>query len=569
MKRISLYLVFPILSIGLIAASHGQDGLGGDKTVRNALFLQQAMERARLHLVNAQPKKAVDVLEEQLPKVAGNASYLGLLREAYRAYITHLWLANQPELALRYRERLCVIEPTAAVDPALRPPTEKEKRGIEKPPVAVAEGGTSNPPYPKYVKTSEPVKKPEVVAVVDPGPRPSLVRAHGEAPESAIDPFDPSFRRPDPERDARVKLARMLLSRAEESFDKKRFAEARQLYEQAMQADRTTLSPSKDRYAYCLLEEVVTELNQPGLRPERLPVLQKQVAGALNLAPGLGETGKWLLREIDQRSRDKVGSGSSAGHGVVQVQHLGKNKEGWTVAETAHFRIFHHQGPELAQKVAQIAERTRAAMYRKWFGHDGVEWTPKCELILHNTADSYHKMTGVPATSPGHARIESDPSGKRVVSRRLDLRLDHPGVLETVLPHETTHVVLAGMFDGHAVPRWADEGIAVLSEPAEKIQQHRRNLTQSGSLGQLFSLKELMELNDYPQPRRIGAFYAQSVGLIDFLTRQKGPIAVTRFVADGLREGYESALRRHYGMDFQAMEQRWQEYLRSDAVAAR
>src|SRR5262249_30185886 len=153
-------------------------------------------------------------------------------------------------------------------------------------------------------------------------------------------------------------------------------------------------------------------------------------------------------RELDLRKKDMLTAAASPETGArTAIQHLGQNKEGWNVTETPHFRIFHHQGAELAEKVAQIAERTRLDMYRKWFGNDGIEWTQKCEVTLHQTGTDYQRMTGVPPGSPGHSRIESDPSGKRVVARRMDLRLDHPGFLEAVLPHETTHVVLAGMFD--------------------------------------------------------------------------------------------------------------------------
>ena len=104
----------------------------------------------------------------------------------------------------------------------------------------------------------------------------------------------------------------------------------------------------------------------------------------------------------------------------------------------------------------------------------------------------------------------------------MDMRLDAAGMVDAVLPHETTHVVLAGMFGIVEVPRWCDEGIAVLSEPADKIEAHRRNLHKFHADNQLFGLKELMELKDYPQARRIGAFYAQSVMLTEFLTQQKG-----------------------------------------------
>jgi len=64
-------------------------------------------------------------------------------------------------------------------------------------------------------------------------------------------------------------------------------------------------------------------------------------------------------------------------------------------------------------------------------------------------------------------------------------------------------------------------------------------------------------MNDYPERRRISAFYAQSVALVEFLTNQRGPAVLTSFVRDGLREGYEPALRKHYGMTFGQPPQAW------------
>src|SRR5262249_30197631 len=197
-------------------------------------------------------------------------------------------------------------------------------------------------------------------------------------------------------------------------------------------------------------------------------------------------------------------------------------------------------------------------------------WTPKCELVLHQTGADYQKMTGVAATSPGHSRIESDPTGKRVVSRRMDLRIDHPGFLDAVLPHETTHVVLAGMFGGPTGPSRGrqEEGTPAQPGREEKTQRPRRNLQRSASTGELFALKELMEMSDYPSPRRIGAFYAESVAVCDFLARQKGPTVLTQFIRDGLVEGYDASLRRHYGVDFATLETQWRDFISASSPVA-
>ena len=114
--------------------------------------------------------------------------------------------------------------------------------------------------------------------------------------------------------------------------------------------------------------------------------------------------------------------------------------------------------------------------------------------------------------------------------------------------------VLAGNFGPYAVPRWADEGLAVLSEPVAKIEQHRMNVTKAAREQKLFTVHELIHLNDYPEPRRLEAFYAQSVMLVDFLAQKKGPTVLVQFIRDGLKEGYEGSLRRHYDMDFTTLD---------------
>ena len=157
----------------------------------------------------------------------------------------------------------------------------------------------------------------------------------------------------------------------------------------------------------------------------------------------------------------------------------------------------------------------------------------------------------------------------RPVVRQVYLHCDDGNLLSAILPHETTHVVLAGEFGEQLLPRWADEGMAVLTEPREQIDRHLRNLPKHSQERQLFYLRDLLQLDNYPEPRRVGAFYSQSVSLVEFLSRQKSPQVFPRFVRDGLEGGYEEALRRHYGyQDFNELEQRWRASAFQDRAGA-
>jgi tetratricopeptide (TPR) repeat protein len=544
------FLLWLGIFFNLCPTGFGSPPAEEESAFQAALALQQAMEVARQHLRAGDTKKAVDVLEELLPRANGSTAFLRLLREAYRCYIKDLRLANNPTQAKRYLDRLCILEPSAAQDPSLRPPETSGKATASEPRTSPLASLPKLLPnwalnHPKRETNPVPAKPPVVRAKVESG-----------APDD--DPFAPANRRPDSPAAANRPEALALLNRAEEEFAQKRYAQARKLYESAYELDKSCLDNSRERWAYCMLDQVVSQFNEKG-RGLSAVDLEHQVRTAIALAPKLEQEGKRILREIDQNYKTPLAAGGRPED--TAVEHLGQNKEGWQVAKTRHFFIFHNQTREHVEEVAAIAERTRRDMYRKWFGRDDVDWSPRCELILHATGADYCAMTGVPGSSPGHSRIEQDPSGQRVIGRRMDMRCDNPGMLETVLPHETTHIVLAGMFDRHHVPRWADEGIAVLTEPAYKVDQHRRNLDKSQQEGLLFGLSELMRAENYPEPRRIAAFYAQSVCVVEFMSELRGPQTFTAFVRDGLNIGYEAALQKHYGMNMTELQRRWDQHL--------
>ena len=231
----------------------------------------------------------------------------------------------------------------------------------------------------------------------------------------------------------------------------------------------------------------------------------------------------------------------------------------WAVAESAHFRIYHNQSREIAGKAARIAEAARAAAAKKWFGEQAPAWDEPCAIYLYATGPEYSFATGQPPQLPGRSTF--DMQDGRVVGRRIDLHCDDPNAFIGVLPHETTHVVLAGRFGDRRLPHWADEGMAVLSEPLDRIDLHLRGLPRQRRDDELFPVAELMQMDDYPDGRRIGPFYAESVSLVEFLSAEKGPKAFARFLRDGLADGYESALKADYNIDgFDDLQQRWQRY---------
>ncbi len=326
--------------------------LDADAAFKNSLAVQRAMEQAHYSLYQERDaKKAVQILEDSLARINGNPAYLRLLRDAYRAYLQDLGIARQSALAEKYQNRLAILDPEAA-----RLMLNAAKGSLDKGLAQV----TASP----YLSDPQAGK-------------PATFRAKVQE-----DPFDLANQRSG--KGSRREQAKKWLAQAESEFTGRRFKAAALLYEQASQADQTSTDSSKSRWAYCKLTNVVERLNQGNLSGTVLPGLEREVNQAVEMAPALGDTGKWLLREIDKRRQPVLAAAAADVEAPIpSVQHKGRTKEGWQLTETAHFRIFHNQSKDFVEKVALVAERTRKDMQRKWFGNDGPEWNPKCDLYLH------------------------------------------------------------------------------------------------------------------------------------------------------------------------------------------
>ncbi|MGZ3430633.1 MAG: peptidase MA family metallohydrolase [Isosphaeraceae bacterium] len=236
----------------------------------------------------------------------------------------------------------------------------------------------------------------------------------------------------------------------------------------------------------------------------------------------------------------------------------------WHVRETANFRIY-HTDPVQAEQAAQAAEAVRTQQARRWGSSAArAPWSPRCDIYLYPTPKDFAQLTGQPETSPGFSTMAVN--GNRIVARRVNLRADHPQLLAAILPHEVTHVVLADLFTQQQIPRWADEGMAVLAEPPAEQASRASELTEPLREGRVFKLSELMAI-DYPSAEAWNLYYAQSVSLTQFLVEQGNPEQFVSFVRSAQRKGVEIALRESYHIEgFAELENRWQTFARRQAA---
>jgi hypothetical protein len=237
--------------------------------------------------------------------------------------------------------------------------------------------------------------------------------------------------------------------------------------------------------------------------------------------------------------------GLRSGDTVDSVSHCGQ----WLSIETPSFRIWTRLDREQAVALARRCEKVRDELRMKWLPETASDsWMPKTELVVHPTATDYARALGQPGGgSSGTTAVTVE--GDRVVRRRVDLRADAAEWSSSSLPHELTHLVLADHFAGRQLPRWADEGIAVLSESGSKQDERRRSAANTSSLGKLLPLSDLLTLRDYPAPEKRSAFYCQSASLVEFMVARAGAERFLQFIEKAMEVDYDAALKDVYQID--------------------
>ncbi len=522
-----------------------------DAKFQKILAVQKALLEGQDHFKKGNYQAAVFILEAQIASIDGNKEYLQLLHNAYQGHIRDLQAKGLTEEISKYEKRLQILDSGI---------TQGAKSGTVAPvstPAVLPAPATASviaSALSKFVVPTKVVEQPKTAQ--------DAPKVRGKIEDANEDnPF--SFTNTQRYHDARLRL-----DQAEKEFAGKNFRLASKLYEESYRLEPKVMPQSVERWAYCRLYSVVEAMNQKQ-NAKLDPQWENEIRVSLSMAPQLQSFGNTLLANIDQRKQE-IGATNplQPSAAVVEVKHTGPYQGNWYLAETKNFRVWHHLNQADATQVAKSSEACRVEAAMKWFGAVGNDWTPICEIYLHPTAQEYSKSTGAPVASPGHTTLKTE--GVRVLSRRIDLHTDEANMMTGVLPHETTHVVLAGRMGDQPVPRWADEGMAVLSEPKNRIQKHLDNLPKHARENTLFHVSRLMQMADYPEPKLVGPFYAQSVSLVDYLTRLKGPQAFGEFMKDGLKNGYESALSRHYGIQsYNDLNQSWWNACFSNNTAAK
>jgi hypothetical protein len=118
--------------------------------------------------------------------------------------------------------------------------------------------------------------------------------------------------------------------------------------------------------------------------------------------------------------------------------------------------------------------------------------------------------------------------------------------LGSTLAHELTHVVLATRF-GDSLPAWANEGAASMQDDSERMAIRRRIVARFAQSGAWPDLRAVLEAKNITPDDQES--YAVAASLTEYLLAHAGRAELLRFAVAGKQEGYDQALRDHYGIE--------------------
>ncbi|MFH1919562.1 MAG: hypothetical protein ABIP48_06750 [Planctomycetota bacterium] len=212
--------------------------------------------------------------------------------------------------------------------------------------------------------------------------------------------------------------------------------------------------------------------------------------------------------------------------------------------------VLQTQSPELAERFAKAAEQYRRDLAIEWLGEPMPEWSQPCVVTA---------QVGLNLGAGGATTFVFDRG--EVFGWRMTIQGSAERILDSVLPHEITHMVFACRFR-RPLPRWADEGGATSVEHPTERAKHHKMLVEFLRSNRGIAFNRMFTMEQYP--RDIMPLYAQGYTLCEFLMQQGGRRKFLDFLADGLEANqWSAATKGHYGFaDVGTLQNAWLAWVR-------
>ena len=206
-----------------------------------------------------------------------------------------------------------------------------------------------------------------------------------------------------------------------------------------------------------------------------------------------------------------------------------------SIVQSPNFRVY-ARNAQLANQVARSAEEFRKQLAVHWLGEELPNWPEPCPIAVNDG----------PKT-PASGETKYTLIGGGVAGFNMSVSGTPERIIDSVLPHEITHTVMASHFAalGKPVPRWADEGACTTVEHQSERSKHDIMLVRYLHEGRGIPFATLFTLKDYP--RDLMPLYAQGYSLSCFLISQGGPRRFIQFLERGMEtENWAGATDEFY-----------------------
>jgi hypothetical protein len=201
--------------------------------------------------------------------------------------------------------------------------------------------------------------------------------------------------------------------------------------------------------------------------------------------------------------------------------------------QSEHFQVT-APSPEFARQVCEAAEHYRQALAVEWLGSPLPPWQDACPIQV---------IVG-PQLGAGGSTTFTFINGQPC-RWSMEIQGSQERILDSVLPHEITHTILATHF-GCALPRWADEGAATSVEHVSERTKQDQLLIQFLTSNRGIAFNQMFAMRDYPPD--ILPLYSQGYSLARYLIAQGGRQKYVSYVEDGMRwNNWTAATQKHYG----------------------
>jgi len=209
--------------------------------------------------------------------------------------------------------------------------------------------------------------------------------------------------------------------------------------------------------------------------------------------------------------------------------------------------------PNFAKAVGDAAEVYRVEMAELWLGRPlAGNWSSPCPIRINSVG---------PNVGAGGATSFAFNEGQ-VFGWTMTIQGSEQRILDSVLPHEISHMVFASYFR-RPLPRWADEGAATTIEHESERVRQIRLLNQVILTSKHLPLEQLLKIKEYPRDMQdVLTLYAEGYSLSKFLIDTRDPQTFLIFLQDAYEDGWEKAFLQVYGFtSLKEVEQTWKEWI--------